>query len=290
MKKPDLILTSDWHLREDTPICRTDDFWNAQWEKVQQISELQIKFDCSVIHAGDLFHHWKPSPYLLTETIMNLPRLFYTIYGQHDLPQHNWELRQKCGLYNLMKAGWLETLEFGHWGSNCPGNIFKDINHSFPPAAAWHKFVWDGKKLPWPDCKENTALEILKKYPQYDLIVTGDHHKPFAQEYKGRILVNPGCLTRQTSAYATHLPRVYLWYAETNTVKIHYLKIKKDVVSREHIEKGEERDKRIEAFVERLSTEWDEVMSFNENLERFFNDNRIRKDIKELVYKAIDND
>ncbi|KKL99820.1 hypothetical protein LCGC14_1810530, partial [marine sediment metagenome] len=86
--KPDLILTSDWHLREDTPICRTDDFWSAQWNKVDQVMALQSKYDCPILHAGDLFHHWKPSPYLLSETIDHLQgSRFYTVYGQHDLPQ-----------------------------------------------------------------------------------------------------------------------------------------------------------------------------------------------------------
>ena len=52
----DAILTGDWHLREDTPICRTDDFQTAQWEKVRIISDLQKKYNCPVIHSGDLFH------------------------------------------------------------------------------------------------------------------------------------------------------------------------------------------------------------------------------------------
>ncbi len=60
------------------------------------------------------------------------------------------------------------------------------------------------------------------------------------------------------------------------------------VVSREHIEKKEEIDKRIDAFINRLSDDWETVTSFDENLKRFMSSNRIREEVKELVYKAIE--
>ena len=90
---PDLILTSDWHLREDQTICRTDDFWQAQWNKVKQVAAIQEKYDCPVVHAGDLYHYWKPSPNLLRETITRLPKSFFSIFGNHDLPQNNPSLQ-----------------------------------------------------------------------------------------------------------------------------------------------------------------------------------------------------
>ena len=83
-KTPSAILCGDFHLREDTPVCRTDDFWAAQWDKVLEIKELQEKYKCPVIHSGDLFNHWKPSPYLLSTTMWGMPEHFHTIYGNHD--------------------------------------------------------------------------------------------------------------------------------------------------------------------------------------------------------------
>ncbi len=154
--------------------------------------------------------------------------------------------------------------------------------------AVWHHFVWDGKELPWPGCEEMTAKKVLKKYPQYDLIVTGDHHKPFVCEYEGRLLVNPGCLTRQVADYTDHKPRVYLWYADTNTVEPYYLTAQEGAVSREHIEVKEERDKRIDAFVSRLSDEWEVGLSFEENLKRFISSNQLRKSVVDLIYKALE--
>jgi DNA repair exonuclease SbcCD nuclease subunit len=287
-KTPDLILTADWHLREDQPICRTDDFWETQWNKVDQVSELQKKFDCPVVHAGDLFHNWKSSPWLLSTAISLLPKKFFTVFGNHDIPQHNLELDHKSGVNTLRQAGIVRVLPKGSFGQE-PGKIdFRVSKTEFRMVGVWHQFVWDGEKIPWPGCDEMTAMQVLKKYPEFDLIVTGDHHKPFTETYQGRLLVNCGCLTRQASDYANHKPCVWLWYADTNTVEPYYLDIPEGVVSRDHIEKKEQIDKRMEAFISRLSDEWDVSISFEDNLERFFSSNHVKKSVKELVYKAID--
>ncbi len=286
MKDVTAILTSDWHLREDTPVSRTDDFWEAQWNKVQQISELQDKFACPVIHAGDLFHHWKPSPWLLWNAIMNLPDQFYTVYGQHDLPQHSLDLKNKSGIAVLYAAGKIEQVLHGSWGEDLKSSLL------FPgqdmTMAVWHKFVWDGRKVPWPGCDEITAEEILEE-SNFDIVVTGDHHRPFVYEKYGRKVVNPGCLTRQFADYADHQPRVYLWNAETNTVGPHFLDVADGVVSREHIEKQQARDNRLEAFISRLDTDWEVSVSFEENLRRFLGTNHQRKAVHELIYKAIES-
>lgn len=293
MNKADLILTADWHLRDDCPPCRTDNFEEAQWMKVAQVARLQEEHDCPILHAGDLFHHWKPSPYLISMAIHHIPKKFFTVAGQHDLPQHSLDLFHKCGLNTLLQAGsihWIGPL--GNFGQSV-GNIKKAVHPwTLLPGrevGVWHHFVWDGKNIPWPNCKEVTAKQVLKDNPEFDLIVTGDYHKPFTYEYKGRLLVNCGCFTRQVADYADHRPRVWLWYAETNTVSPVYLVAEKGVVTRNHLLKEEERNKRMEAFITRLSDEWEVGVSFEENLKRFFSANQIRKSVVDLVYNAIEH-
>ena len=224
--------------------------------------------------------------------IAHLPRQFMTIYGQHDLPQHNYDLKGKSGIAVLEEAGALEVLKHSSWGQEpseslrWPGTDKKMM--------VWHKFVWDGKRVPWPGCDEMTADEVLAKYKWMDIIVTGDHHKPFTAQTgdrkPGRILVNPGCLTRQFADYEGHQPRVYLWYEETNTVEPYVLEIEEGVIAREHIERVEERDKRIDSFISRLDGNWEVVISFEQNLKSFLSKNRFRKEVVQLVYKAIDHD
>jgi len=280
-KQPDLILTSDWHIREDAPICRTD-FQKEQWEAVDFVANLQCKHNCPVLHAGDLFNYWKPSPWLLSKTIIHLPKKFYTVYGNHDLPQHNLNLQEKSGIYTLEQADIVngitpKGMQFLSWGM-VPFENDDDI-------LVWHRFTWQGTR-PWPGCVHLPAIELLKKHSRFNLILTGDNHVPFVEERKGKILVNPGPLTIQ-KADETNLPRVYLWYSDTNMVEPVYLPYHKETYTREHLDKVEARNERIEIFVNSLNTKFKAALSFEDNLEQFEKENSIRKSVMEIVYKSI---
>ena len=248
-----------------------------------------------MIHGGDLFDHWKPSPHLLSETIKHLPEQFYTIYGQHDLPQHNLELAHKCGINCLSEAKKLTIMTECHFGQFPEKGSISHIKESTKPIynldsykkiLVWHTFNFQGK-LPWPGCEALPASKLLKKYPEYDLIVTGDNHQSFVEEYEGRLCVNPGSMMRMTADQADFKPSVYLWYAETNTVKRVYLPIEPDVISREHIDRQRERDDRLDAFVGRLNTEWEAEVSFEENVTRMIKENKVSEAIEKIVEKAV---
>jgi len=293
--KPTLILTGDWHLREDTPICRTDDFQSAQWEKVRFVVDLSLKYNIPIVHSGDLFNHWKPSPALLSRTIEEFKRLkepFYTIYGNHDLPQHNLDLQYKCGIYTLVQAGVVELLDGTHWLQNPKSpSLVVPGSGEYPSRydktiLVWHVMTYQGKK-PWPGITDTPARGLLRKYPEYDLIVTGHNHKTFIETYEDRILVNPGSLTRQSADQVDHVPAVYLWFGSENSVKRIKLPFKENAIVREHIASVEERNKRIDAFVSKLNGEWSVEASFVENMERFLMVNNIDKRVREVVYKAI---
>jgi len=282
-KTADAILTGDFHLREDIPVCRTEEFQQAQWNKIDFISQLQELHECPVLHSGDLFHHWKPSPWLLTKTMEHLPKRFLTIYGNHDLPQHNLELQEKCGIYNLWKAHKLEILPGTHWGTPVKAESIRIKDRSI---LIFHIMTYQGKKS-WPGCTDTPGAGLLRKYPQFDLILTGHNHKPFVEEHKGKRLVNPGNPTRQTSDQAEHHPRVYLYYADDNTVEPVYLPITEGVVTREHIEKNEQRDERIQAFISKLNDDYETSLSFENNLEQFFAANQIRQSVKDIIYQSL---
>ena len=289
-KKPDAILTGDWHLREDTPTAFTGDFQTEQWNSVEAISDLQKSFDCLVIHPGDLFNHWKPSPWLITMTMRHLPKRFHTIYGNHDLPSHSLELADKCGINVLAEAGKLSILNGTHWGKIPEGvtTIYRSTESTIIPyqLLVWHVMTYQVKK-PWPGITDPKASTLLRKYPMYDLIVTGHNHQPFVEEHEGRLLVNPGGVTRQTADQIDFKPRVYLWYADTNTVEPYFLPFTEGAISREHIEQTEQRDARIDAFISRLDGDWNASMSFEENLEAFAKTNNINPKVMEIVNKAI---
>lgn len=283
--KPAAILMSDAHLRETVPVCRVDDFWKTQWGKVVFIRKLQDQYQCPVLCGGDLFHHWKPSPYLLTTTIECIPNQFYTVYGQHDLPNHNLDLLHKSGIFTLFSAGALQVFGGTHFGQDVTGESLMIGSRKI---LVWHNLTWH-KMPPWPDCPATPATRLLEAYPAYDLMLMGDNHVPFVVRSKtGNLLVNPGSLMRQTADQVNHTPRVYLWYASSNTVKPVFLPIQQGVISREHLDKQHERDERIEAFISRLNNDWKTSVSFSENLDRFAAENLVRKSVMDIIRKAID--
>jgi DNA repair exonuclease SbcCD nuclease subunit len=286
-KKPTAILTSDWHLREDTPICYTGDFQMEQWKSVVFVSELQHKFQCPVLHAGDLFNHWKPSPWLLAQAFDLLPKEFHTVYGQHDLPQHNWELRGKTGINCLRIAKRIKVLSEVHFGQEPnKGSLFFPNREPDRLILVWHHLTYNILP-PFPGATGGNAPGILKKYSKFDLIVTGDNHDSFSVTLDDKLLVNPGPLTRQDADQEDYKPRVTLWYADSNTIKWVYLPIEKDVISREHIEAKNERDKRFVAFIKSLNKDWKVGTSFEDNLKEFFAKNKTDEFVKKIVYEAI---
>lgn len=304
MKNVNAILCSDIHLRETQPTCRTDNFFETQFKKLDFISELQQKYDCPVLHGGDLFHHWKPSPYLISMAAKNLPINFHTVYGQHDLPQHSLELKHKSGIYTLdstLRKHQFHVLESASWGQKPDKvSVFVKVAKNkeeekllsaeiYKKVLVWHKFNYIGKK-PWPDCTEPKAHSLLHKYPQFDLILTGDNHKPFVSKYEGRLLVNPGSMTRQDADQIDFKPRVYLWNADKNEVEAVYLPIEEGVVVRTHIDDKKEKDEMLNAFIAKLNTEWETTLSFEDNLERFITNNKLRKEVVQLIYQAMETE
>jgi len=291
--KPTVILTGDWHLREDAPLCRTDDFWETQWRKVRFVRELQEKYRCPVIHSGDLFNHWKPSPYLLTKTMENLPSNFWTVLGNHDLPQNSMELWERSGVAVLEKAGMVKIINGCHWGTGKPNveqHSVKTPNGQ--SILVWHTMAWTGEKPPWPGCADPEALRLLRRTKGPDLILTGHNHQPFVVKDRGRVLVNPGSLTRQTADQIDFRPRVYLWSEETNNAIAVFIPIDVDgvkAVSRVHLEVEEQRNERVDAFIQKLDMDWSSEVSFRRNLEKFFNKNTTPAKVESMVWESLED-
>lgn len=292
MKKVIAILTADWHLREDKPVCRTDDFEKAQWRKVDFVSSLQKQYDCVVLHAGDLFDYWKPSPYLLSQTFMHLPRKFYTVYGNHDLPQHSLSLKEKSGVYTLFTAGALEILPYFHYNQFSVNEFhpITDTEYPIKNVCVIHKMVYQ-HTLPWLGCTDYKANEFISTWKEKTgrkdkVLLTGDNHQSFVVEDQGITLINPGSLTRQKADQFDHQPCVYLLYSDY-TVEKKYVPFDETAVTREHLISKKEKDERLEAFVSSLNQDWEAELDFEKEVERFLMMNEIEGPVKEIVYKAI---
>ena len=308
-KVPSAILTSDIHLREDTPVCRTDDVLATMVRKLAWLKELQQKCGgVPILDAGDLFHQWKPSPGLLSFAIQNLPKSFYTVPGNHDLPQHSMDLLWKSGLWTLYVGGHINvyyedvgaTFENFHvqamqWGGKLSPEVLKEFDDRLLKGKRrillYHGLVYDSP--PWPGAEKegDSGSGFLKKVPGFDLIVSGHYHRSFVAQYNNRLLINPGGIMRMTADEADRQPEVYIWYAEDNSVEAVPVPIEQGVVVADHLVQQKEKDQRMEAFLSRLGGGDIELgLSFRENLTRYMAQNEIRKGVQDVVWGSMEGE
>lgn len=304
MKKPIAIFVSDIHLREQAPRSRKDDFWNTQWDKLSQIKNIAENYNTDwgvpIFCSGDLFHHWKPSPELLSKAIVNLP-FMYVIPGQHDLPNHNIDLLHKSGLDTLEKANAIKIIRdepivfnFHRKGvSNfivCAFQWGKQIEEisgtaQFKSVAMIHQLITEGKDQLTEYGNGSTADSIMKKAKGFDLIVAGDNHKTFSVKKGNQILINPGSMMRNNIDQIDHKPCVYLWDGED--VEPVYLSIKEDVFDLTKKDTEFEKTLKINAFIEHLKVGYQLGLSFENNMDSFFAIHKTDQTIKNIIYECM---
>lgn len=283
-RKPTAILTADWHQRADIPKARTDkvDYLSTQATKREAIFNMANQFGCPILIAGDLGHKpewpcWLLSSFINSHRQTHSPQIFVTP-GQHDLPHHLLSEWYNSGLGLLSTVGCIVTT-VGPWASF----VYDDVQVVTAP------YGQDVPEFDGTDVSRRVLMmhrlvsptyndpngghyykDILEAYSEeFDLIVTGDNHKTFVVRTDKTTLVNPGSIMRMASDQADHVPCVFLWYAEDNSVQAVKLPAPEGVVSRDHIEEAEYKGIRKSAFIERLGSVGGEVSeSFGTNVER----------------------
>lgn len=293
-RKHTFMVFSDLHLRDSLPMSRTDDYLAAQFSKIRQIRKWWEENETPYILAGgDIFHHWKSSPWVIREAIDILPIIDVAVAGQHDLPKHNVDLISQSSIDVLCAARKIkhlcictprkidELLISGFsYGQEIVGDEKSDI-------VIAHVMVSESNvKYPY---ETTPAKTLLKKFPNAKLILTGDNHSTFIEEYKGRVLINPGSVMRMTADQGDHKPCFFEVTIHKDNIywKQHFLKIEDNVLTREHIVKVEMREKRVEAFIKYLKKSFDVGLSFEDNLKKFFAENNINKKLIAVVEKLV---
>ena len=306
-RKADAILSADWHLTEKTPVARTDDYREAQSIKVKFIFDLSIEHDCPVLIAGDVGDKssWPNSllVWFLRKSGTGAFKRLVIIPGQHDLPSHNLENIDKSGMGVLAIVNEkIDVITIPGTGVRIADDIFvygypfgtetveKNGDAKYKVAMIHKLVIEDKSEHEWQDEVVTSAKTLLKNYPEYQLILSGDNHKPFVVNFRGRLLVNPGSLMRSRADQVNHKPRVYLWYKDTNEVEPVYLPIDQDVLDRTHIDETNQRNDRVTAYVKHLKENTDVTFSFEDNMEKEFRNNRIRKGVKDKIREAMNDD
>lgn len=300
--QPTAILTSDIELRSHPPLCRTDDHWAAQARKIAWLCDLQKKYNCPVIDGGDLFdkkYKQYPNNELTRWAIYNLPRPMVTVPGNHDLPGKSYENYVSSAMAIIEAGGGLKHYQGGYllyndefssgiyiagfeWGQEIKQKERIKI-YDGKTVAIIHAMIYEEFE-PFPGCQGYSAKEVMDLLPDFDLIVTGDNHKTFVREEKGRLLVNPGSFMRNDADQIDHKPCVFLWYAEENRVEQVFIPIEKGVVSREHIDEVVKKEERLSAFMECLGDNKVEGIDFEDNLRQMMT-KKVAPKVQDMVWK-----
>jgi len=326
-----MILCADLHLRKSCPKARKDNYWEAQEKKFRFILKLAEDETKTEYHkesyvadvergillvAGDFFNTAKSDPFLeqwVIEILRKSSARIVVVPGQHDLVNHSLELFKESSLAVLNAAGVIELLGIPREGENYSqvGHGFNGVingwaygskleliyGNSYPEKdggniLVWHNIVIKDDPL-WTKQIANTGERILRKYPDLQLIVTGDNHQTFVCQNKGRYLINPGSMMRLKTSQKDHKPCVFRW--DKGNLEQIFLPIEEDVFDDSHITEKEEKESRLDGFITKLNEIRPELnenssVSFKGNLKSFFQVNKDMRDVEEITWRCVPND
>lgn len=286
------ILSADLHLREDRPRCRLDTDWIQTQEKaLDQVFDVCVEKNCDLFVVGDLFH--RSREFRMVVYVQKLARklkkenlTFRYLCGNHDNLYHSSLNSDKSAI------GLLECSEncfyIKDYSKNISAANFDQEDNKDAEIVFKHILVFpDVKSLP-PNVDAITAKELLSEFPKAKWIFTGDYHHNFHYEKNGRHVVNPGCLLRQASDMKDYQCGVY--YVDTDKEVVEFIPIidSEEFVDDSYIIKQEERENRIESFVDKLKDTKNISLDFINNVENAMIENKIQGELKTTIEELLE--
>jgi hypothetical protein len=149
-----------------------------------------------------------------------------------------------------------------------------------------HTLVFNSEKDIPPNSGGISAGSLLDMFPKANWIFVGDNHHTFHYQKKGRHVLSPGCLNRQSSDLIDYQPVCY--YIDTDEDIVEAIPIPDDseLVTDAYIQKENERESRITAFVEKIQNQCEVSLSFIDNLRETLKQEAIEPEVKKAVEKV----
>lgn len=295
-----LIITADWHIRATRPRCRVDNDWiETQRKALSQVLKISKEKKAPVIVVGDLFHSNSDVSFECIQMVQKMADELgelYILAGNHDLPYHSSENIEKSAIGVLLKSQNIflikEYFEKLYYNSgeriNYSAKNFDEQDYKFAHVVFKHMLVFpDAKSIP-PNCDGTTAKELLEEFPNAEWIFTGDYHHNFHYEKNGRHVVNSGCLLRQASDFKDYQCGVYFVDTDKNIVEFVPIIDKEQFVDDTYILKQNEREERIERFVDKLNDTKNVSLDFVDNVKKAILQNKLDSDIVDTLNELLE--
>lgn len=304
-----LLLTADWQLTDKQIERRIDNYPESQLEKVKYIlAYAHVNNVFAILHAGDMFDSAKSSHNLVQQYISILKSPvnkksipFYVIFGQHDM-RYRSENIENTPIKVLESAGVVKILkqirhEHVDKQIDSKRNLFVDIysvwfgqelprimdRDSFNILVI-HKMIVDTKLWRTQDDSDFLYARNFLRENIFDLIVSGDNHKPFIVTDRNKTLVNCGSIVRESKDQIDYEP--CFWIFDTITREATKIKIpcKKKVFDETLIEQEEHVDKEMKAFVDGLKDDIElQGLDFVKNMQVAIKKQEKSKDLQILA-------
>jgi hypothetical protein len=242
-------VASDLQWNDQAPPARAceADWLAVQGGYLEQLRALQEQHHCPILLAGDVVDSWRLKPQAISELIYYLrPLDVWSIPGNHDLPEHNYEQLHRSAYWTLVQAGVLKHLDprerEGGYYTLGRLRVFP-FPYGFPlhplpvpkhdlavDVALAHAYVWVGTSHRPGAAPADSVPSRLPNLKGYDVAVFGDNHIPFLVRDKWLDVFNCGTLLRRHADELKLRPWVGLIHAN-GRVEPHFLDTSRDQVS-----------------------------------------------------------
>ena len=276
---PRFIASSDYHLQFNSPRCRIDEDWLGFQKSIlvfiaKEANKRKVEVHC----YGDVFDTAKVPDIIKTiflEFAFSINKGIRVLAGNHSLPYHSWKnvsdssfgIIDEIVKSNNDKIGYFDELGmYSHFNEEMKG---KETDLVFI-----HRLVFEKAKDVPPNVQACSAQDLLDEFPKAKWIFTGDMHRSFHYEKKGRHVINPGCIIRQEADFKDYQPSVYYVDTDNEVVEQIFLPDTEELVIDSYLREEEEKIDRIEAFVEGVKKNGKISLDFVGNLEYALNKNK----------------
>jgi len=286
------IITADWHLRATRPRCRIDNDWiETQAKALRQLAKISDEKDAPIFVVGDLFHSNSDTSFECVNMVQKLADAsgeLYVLAGNHDLPYHSSENIEKSAIGVLLNSQNIFSIKEHFCRHNVSASNFDEEDNKVAEIVFKHVLCFpDVKSLP-PNVDALTAKDLLSEFKNAQWIFTGDYHHNFHYEKNGRHVINPGCLLRQASDFKDYECGVY--YVDTENEIVEFIPIidNEELIDDSYIIKENEREKRIDDFVDKLKNTQCVSFDFVDNVEKAIDENKFDSDLKEVIGELLE--
>lgn len=287
------IITADWHLSQTRPRARCDLDWiKTQNDIVNQVYEKAVEKDCDVFIVGDIFHSNSDASFEIVNIVQDFAKRLmkhglklYIICGNHDLPYHSSLNLSKSAVGVLLNSE--NIYKVADYSDDVAGANFDEETENKRIVFKHILTFKDESEIP-PNVDAVTAQDLLDEFDKAKYIFTGDNHHSFIYKKNGKIVINSGCLIRRNSDFKSYIPIIYYVDEKENVCESFEIIDNEDLIDDSYILQENERNERIESFVDKLKKTKGVSLDFIDNVQNEMKHNKFETELLQVVDELLE--